>query len=427
MRRTSAARLFLCAATAAVTGLHVLPASAAPVPRPGCDGTDREGRTTVPVTSGGRERPVVVFLPSGYDGRRRLGLVLDLHGSNSNPLEELSRSRLEETAEARTFVVAAPQGGIATRTNWSWNVPHVTAAPAGAPDDEQYLTDVITTLTNELCVDPKQVYAAGYSGGGRMVSQYACDGPGLLAGIAPVAGLRAGAPLASGDGFVPDPATCTPDRPLPVITFAGTADPVNPYLGGGAPYWRYGVLAAQERWAQLNGCEQGPTTTAVTENVDRVSYGACRADAQVDLYVVDGGGHTWPGGNPDAFPGAGVVTQEISANELMWAFFRNAQLSRIGTWFDELDSTIVELRDADRLSATAAASLRDRLVRARGLAEIGSETRTSDYLRQFVARAQNQVKGDADDLAVRAALVADATSLLDLLAEAEAAEVAAPR
>jgi polyhydroxybutyrate depolymerase len=157
-----------------------------------------------------------------------------------------------------------------------------------------------------------------------MVSQFACDNPERLAAIALVAGLRAGAPLATTDGFVPDPATCTPAVPVPVVAFAGTADPVNPFTGGGAPYWGYSVPAALDRWAELNHCRRGPVTRQVTEHVSVVFFVACRRNADTRLYVVAGGGHTWPGADDTDFPPAlGPVTHEISANEIMWDFFRN--------------------------------------------------------------------------------------------------------
>ncbi|NHC12385.1 extracellular catalytic domain type 1 short-chain-length polyhydroxyalkanoate depolymerase [Motilibacter deserti] len=322
----------LAAVMVGAAALGTAPGAQASHKRPGCDGVDRQGRSVVQLQSGGVERSAVVHVPSAYDGKRRLALVLTLHGSNSNPVEQLARSRMEQASERHGFIAVAPQGGIASGANWSWNIPHVTAGPAGAPDDERYLTDLITTLTATLCVDPKQVYASGYSGGGRMISQYACDGPGLLAAIAPVAGLRAGRPVASGSGLAPDPATCRPDRPVPVITFAGTADPVNPFAGGGAAYWGYGIPAAQQRWAELNACKRGPATSQVTASVTRAVFSSCRKNAQAHLYVVAGGGHTWPGGDPAAFPaGLGTVTQEIDANDLMWAFFRNPQSPTRGT------------------------------------------------------------------------------------------------
>ncbi|WP_328842668.1 hypothetical protein [Streptomyces sp. NBC_00258] len=74
-------------------------------------------------------------------------------------------------------------------------------------------------------------------------SQCACDHPDRLAAIAAVAGLRAGAPVMDADGtYVPDLAACRPGRGVPVLSFSGTADPVNPYAGGGEAYWGAGLL-----------------------------------------------------------------------------------------------------------------------------------------------------------------------------------------
>lgn len=278
------------------------------------------GRTTITVPSGGRDRTVVVHIPSTGKNARILPLVLDLHGSNSTPAEQLTRSQLDQTAEREGFIVAAPQGAIPAPAGFVWNVPFTATDIAGAPDDTAFLRDLIGTLVDSGCVDERRVYAAGYSGGGRMVSQFACEYPELVAAIAPVAGLRAGAQLTTADGAVPDPATCSPSQGVPVITFSGTADPVNPFADGGAPYWGYGALAASERWADINGCHTAKETR-VSPNVSLITHRGCPKNATVQQYVVEGGGHTWPGGNAAAFPGAGITTQEISANDLMWDFF----------------------------------------------------------------------------------------------------------
>jgi polyhydroxybutyrate depolymerase len=153
-----------------------------------------------------------------------------------------------------------------------------------------------------------------------MVSQLAADHPDRLAAIAPVAGLRAGAPSPA-DPRLPDPATCTPGVPVPVVTFHGTADPFNVFTGGGEPYWGYSAPAALARWAELNGCARRLVQERLTEHVSVQSYPACAGGADVMMYVVEGGGHTWPGSRA-TFPATmGPVTQEISANELMWQFF----------------------------------------------------------------------------------------------------------
>jgi polyhydroxybutyrate depolymerase len=207
-------------------------------------------------------------------------------------------------------------------------VPGVTLPSGQPPDDEQFLSDAIAYLVANLCVDAKRIYGTGYSGGGRMISQYACDFADRLAAIAVVAGLRAGYPITGPSGPIPDPATCTPSRPVPVITFAGTADPVNPYAGGGAAYWQYGTEVALARWAELNHCRKGPQLLPVSEHVSKLSYSACRHNADVVLYRVTGGGHTWPGS--EAFislePVLGPVTFEIDASELIWRFFTKHRL-----------------------------------------------------------------------------------------------------
>ena len=279
------------------------------------------GRTTLTIRSGGLDRTVVVYRPARSPGRANLPMVLDLHGSQSTAAEQLTRSGLEATADTAGFLVVAPQGIIDASPGYRWNVPYVTGP--GGPDDEQFLTDTITTLARMGCGDSGRVLAAGYSGGARMVSQYACDHPDRVAVLAAVAGLRAGAPRQEADGsFVPDPTTCRPGRPVPVLAFSGLADPVNPYPGGGAPYWGYGAEAAAKQWAVLNGCRRGPRTSTVSEHVNRVQYSSCRDSADVVSYVIQDGGHTWPGSTAIWPPELGPVDQEIDANEIMWRFLQ---------------------------------------------------------------------------------------------------------
>ncbi len=285
-------------------------------------------RNRITLLSGGRRRSAVLYAPAAAPGGP-LPLVLTLHGSGSGAAEQMTLSGLEDLADRHGVAVVAPEGAIRVAGGFAWNVPHVTDV-AGAPDDERFLLDVIDAVVAAGVADPGRVYATGLSGGGRMVSQLAADHPDRLAGIAPVAGLRAGAPLAS-DPRVPDPATFpvgrSRHRPVPVISFHGTQDPVNPFDGGGAPYWGYPVLTALERWAQANGCAPEPVEEHLTEHVSSLAYapagaggrGAGRATAV--LYVVEGGGHTWPG-SAYPFPAdLGHVTDEVGATEVMWAFF----------------------------------------------------------------------------------------------------------
>ena len=275
------------------------------------------GQYSTPVSFAGNTYQVLVHIPDRTAGAR-LPLVLNLHGSQGTGAGQLAYSDMASTADANGFIVAAPSGVVPSGSGYVWNVPSVTSG--GTRDDVGFLRQVVDTLTVSACADPARVYATGYSGGGRMTSALGCLLADRLAAIAPVAGIRAGRPDPA-DGTRPDPASCVPSRPVPVIAFHGQQDNTNPYNGGGdSTAWRYSVPVAQQRWATLDGCTTGPAVSQVSTHVSLTGYGGCRGGADVRLYTVSDGGHTWPG-SPRESAGNGTTTREISANTLMWQFF----------------------------------------------------------------------------------------------------------
>ncbi|MGJ6969467.1 extracellular catalytic domain type 1 short-chain-length polyhydroxyalkanoate depolymerase [Streptosporangium sp. G11] len=289
-----------------------------------CTRTVGAGESTVQVTFNGTRYPVAVYVPSTAQPPVRLPLVLNLHGTSSTGSGQLWYSNMKPAADAGRFLVAAPSGAIPNGSGYAWNVPGVGTSPVGARDDVAFLGAIIDALTTTLCIDPARVYGTGYSGGGRMLSAYACLRPDRIAAIAPVAGLRAGRPDPSNTSR-PDPASCQPARPVPVIAFHGQQDNTNPYGGGGSALWQYSVPAAQQRWAAIDGCPGSPATTQVSAHVSRIAYQFCRNGTAIVLYAVSDGGHTWPG-TPNPSLGNGNTTREIDANALMWQFFQQYQL-----------------------------------------------------------------------------------------------------
>ena len=187
--------------------------------------------------------------------------------------------------------------------------------PTDPPDDEQFLRSLAAELASRYCVDRRSVYAAGYSGGGRMVSSLACDAADVIAAVGAVGGLRS-----------PDP--CASSRPISVIGFHGTADPVNPYNGSGDEVWGYGVREAAERWATFDRC--GPVRPSrAAPSVELRRYRACKGGASVELYTLEGFGHQWPGGPSqpaDVSARLGPASAAIDASELLWSFFREHPL-----------------------------------------------------------------------------------------------------
>jgi polyhydroxybutyrate depolymerase len=338
-RRVGASLGGLVLAAAALTGAvgtGVLGGSAA-LPRPSGHGPARcipalpAGTQQVPVTYGGATYQVRVRVPDvaapaqGHGGAaERPGLVLDLHGSGADGAAQATISGFDALADAKGFVVAEPSGAIALNGGWAWNVPGVPTTagqlpPADARDDVAFLSAVATQVGGKTCADPDKVYATGYSGGARMASALACRRADQFAAVGTVAGLRAGRPSPL-DTSVPDVANCRPSRPVPVVELHGDADYTNPYQGSTDLRWGYTVPVAVQTWARLDGCRVGPSSTAVSAHVTRFAYSACTGRADVELYRISGGGHTWPGTSVDQSEN-GTVTHEISASAILWDFF----------------------------------------------------------------------------------------------------------
>lgn len=253
------------------------------------------------------DRSVLLHLPQGQTPTTPAPLVILLHGSGGTGAAMLRDSKLAEAADKHGFLVAAPDAGIPHEKGYVWNIPGVPTVAGNipgpdAPDDVKFMGALIDQLAKAGCADPARVYATGLSGGGRMTSWLGCVAADRFAAIAPVVGLRAGNPLAS-DPSRPDPATCRPSRPLPVIAFAGDADTTNPIQGGGAKYWSYTMHAAEMRWAALNGCTAAPTTRWVAPKVYEERYTGCRDGADVAGRITVGGGHSW-----------------VVDNDALWAF-----------------------------------------------------------------------------------------------------------
>jgi polyhydroxybutyrate depolymerase len=73
-------------------------------------------------------------------------------------------------------------------------------------------------------------------------------------------------------------------------------------------------------WAKQDGCGAQAATGAFSQHVKTETWSGCRGGALVQLYVIDGGGHTWPGASVEV-PALGATTREVSATDQIWQFF----------------------------------------------------------------------------------------------------------
>jgi polyhydroxybutyrate depolymerase len=263
----------------------------------------------------GFTRTVIVHVPKRSTGTTPLALVLNLHGSGSTALAQEKFTQMNVAANKDGFIVAYPQALIPDGVGFDWNIPGVPligggAVPPKSANDVKFLTALVGLLESKYCVNPEEVYATGFSGGARMTSQLACDDSGLFAAVAPVSGLRR-------------PKPCPTTRAVPVISFHGSADPVDPFAGHGQKYWTYSVATAAKDWSTQDHCasvaHSGPVGVKLT------TYYTCSNGAEIELYEIVGEGHEWPGGPtlPPSFTAVlGPQSNLVNANALIWAFFR---------------------------------------------------------------------------------------------------------
>jgi len=265
------------------------------------------------LVSSGQKREYLLYVPQSYDWTKPTPLVISLHGAGGWPAQQMGVSGWNRLAEREGFIVVYPSAaeGVGPRI---W---HVGRGP-GLMRDVGFISALMDTLEATYNIDPTRIYANGLSNGGGMTFVLSCTLSDRIAAVGMVAAAQ-----------TVRWSWCTDRRPVPMMAFHGTADPMIPYNGGTswmAPDLFPNVLTWTKQWARRNRCGANPVDSVVAADVTRRAYAACADDATVVLYTVKGGGHSWPGGTPMPEWWVGPTSRSIDATSLMWAFFREHRL-----------------------------------------------------------------------------------------------------
>ena len=268
-----------------------------------CPAGGETGSSVHTTTSGGVERSYRLYVPASYDASRPVPLVLNFHGFGSTAVQQEAYSGIIPIAEANGFVLVTPDG---TNNPRRWHI-YGPLDPSYV-DDAAFAEQLIDAVSASICIDPARIYAMGISNGGGMSALLSCQG-GRIAAIATVAGAPFNA------------SRCASDGPTPVIAFHGTADAVVPFEGGTFALPFRSVRESIRSWAEHNGCDPELHSERIAPDVVLERYTDCDEGADVLLYVIEGGGHTWPGSDFRLAGFLGETTQSIEAAELIWSFF----------------------------------------------------------------------------------------------------------
>ena len=276
----------------------------------GAGAAQLQARDARQLEHGDRTRTYVVRRPANLPRDAKLPVIIVLHGGGGNAANAERMSGLTPFAHARGVMVVYPNGQAAgNASTLTRNAGRCCAyAMRNNVDDVGFLSKMIDQLVEKEGADPKRIYVTGMSNGGMMSHRVAVEAGEKLAGAAPIAGAL-NSPLQKGP-------------PVPIIMIHGTADE-HVLLAGGQPKQTLAgpridrsMQDGIDFWRERNQASATPQTK--TEG--RLTLTTYPGKNPVATAIIEGEGHTWPGGRAGS-PRGDRPGSDVSANELMWAFF----------------------------------------------------------------------------------------------------------
>ena len=241
--------------------------------------TLKPGDTSETISIGGVQRQYLLHVPASYTGQTAVPLVLDWHPILSDMNFEKANSGYQALSDSEGFVIAWPNG-----IDNAWNIGPC-CTQSRTVDDLGFAKALVQKLENAGCIDTKRVYATGYSMGGGMSHYLGCNAADVFATVVPSAF----------DLLQDSEEPCHPARPITVMSFRGTADPIVPYAGGASnppnglavTIHFLGAQGTFQKWAMLDNCTDMPADSGN----GCMTYSKCDAGVQVTLCTAVGGGH----------------------------------------------------------------------------------------------------------------------------------------
>jgi polyhydroxybutyrate depolymerase len=255
------------------------------------------------VTGQPNPRQYKVHVPPSYDCHVPTPLLFCIHGFMQNGVMFCVNGSAGTTAGPKGFVDESNEAGfllvIPTGAGNAWNAG--SCCGGSSVDDVALFKALVTEVSTHANVDPKRVYATGFSNGGMMSYRLACEAADVFTAVAP----------GSGALFID---SCNPARPIPVLDIHGTADTfVN--------YSQQELSTA--KLAMADGCMAAtePATVPVSGgDTACITRTGCPSGMEVTSCTVTGGGHVWFG-DPSCGTGAGAgACSVVGANS---TFFNN--------------------------------------------------------------------------------------------------------
>lgn len=252
----------------------------------------------------GQMRTYWLHLPEIHPARLPVWIVL--HGAGGTAEWAADETLLGPLADREGFAIVYPEGlalDPLKKPKFLTN-PQVWNDGSGRNpqiDDVGFLQSLAERLLNDPRFDPARLYVTGFSNGAGMTFRVAAEGRFPLAAIAPVAGH-----------VWIDP----PRRdPLPTLYLIGELDPLIPLHGG----------VARTPWGMREGrpkVAESLSRWATAMNLPRLEHVADIPSGILQVRLIPGLGHHWPGGQGKMGEKlGGPIVDHFSANRAIADFF----------------------------------------------------------------------------------------------------------
>jgi polyhydroxybutyrate depolymerase len=244
-------------------------------PAAGCSGTQEwkpGDAKTVSITFGGAARSYDVHVGKKVTPGTAVPLLVNVHGLTNSPALQAQFSQMNPVADDKGFVVVYPAG-----LNASFNAGTCCGqSSSGGVDDVGFIRAIVAEAQTKICVDAKRVYQTGFSNGGMMSYQLACNAADLFAAVAPTEGSNMTRP------------PCKASRQVPLAAFEYQGDTVvSPATA---------QKSAQD-WAKQNGCTDASPTSATVSSFTCDQWSKCGGGSSVWYCTLPGGTHYPPAGS----------------------------------------------------------------------------------------------------------------------------------
>ncbi|MBI4732663.1 MAG: prolyl oligopeptidase family serine peptidase [Chloroflexi bacterium] len=262
--------------------------------------TEQPSDSLVTTTVGGLERTYELYVPAGIAADEEVPLVFVFHGYGGNAQAARLISGFNRLADNNHFIVVYPNGTGESQDTLSWNGGRCCFyARDNNIDDVGFVRQAVEEIEAQYSIDAQRIYATGMSNGGIFSYRLACEMADTFAAVAPVAG-----------SFLFE--ACQPSEPVSILHIHGLDDDVVPYDGVNLIPELAGVdfTPIEEGVAFWAGQDECPPAPEMSQdgNVMHIVYAPCADETAVELYALDGVGHTWP-------------FVELQSSRVIWEFF----------------------------------------------------------------------------------------------------------